>query len=296
MTQGETQAEARDSDGFLADADWPKLGKRVWALSGEDHLSLIASGIAFNVFLALIPFLTAVVLSYGLVASAEQVAAHISYLTEALPEQIADLIAKQLRNMVDTADSSAGLGLLLTLALAIYGAIRGATGIISALNIVFEVEETRSFLKKTGIALAITGGLMLTFLLASAGITVMNFLSAIVPNIAGVVDELLLIGFWVTSAAVVSVVIALIYRLAPNREVQWCWFTPGSVAATATWLLATYAFSIYVQNFGNYQAIYGAMGAVIVFLIWLYLSAYILLLGAELNQVLSGKAPVSERG
>lgn len=296
MNLQETAPAAGDgSEGFIPDANWKQVARRVWTLSGEDRLSLIASGIAFNIFLALIPFLTSIVLTYGVFASAEQVAAHIAYLSEALPEQAADIIGSQLRNMVGTASSATGLGLVATLGIAIYGAIRGATGIISALNIVFEVEESRSFIRQTGVALAITGGLVLTFLVASAGITLMSFLSSMLPDIGDVVDEALRIGFWLTSAAVVSIVVALIYRLAPNRDVQWRWVTPGSVAATAIWLAATFAFSIYVQNFGNYQAIYGALGAIIVLLIWLYLSAYILLLGAELNQVLEGKGPASER-
>lgn len=287
---------AGHDEGLIPDADWKRVGKRVWALSGEDHLSLIASGIAFNIFLALIPFLTSVVLTYGVIASPQQVAAHIDYLSDALPEQAAEIIGSQLRNMVDTASSTTGLGLIVTLGISIYGAIRGATGIISALNIVFDVEESRSFIQQTGVALAITGGLIMTFLLASAGITLMSFLSAILPDIAGVLDQALRIGFWLTSAAVVSIVVALIYRLAPNRDVEWRWLTPGSVAATAVWLVATFAFSIYVQNFGNYQAVYGALGAIIVFLLWLYLSAYILLLGAELNQVLGSKDSGSEPG
>ena len=275
---------------MLADANWKQIGKRLWKESGDDHVSLVASGIAFNTFLAFIPFLTSVVLSYGLVAAPEQVAAHIQYLSQLLPGEAAEVVGAQLRNMVDTASSTTGLGLVVTLAIALYGAIRGATGIIDGLNIIFEVEESRSFLKQMGVAIAITVGLVLTFFLASAGISMMGFLSAILPNIAGIVDDLLQIGFWITAAAGVSVVVSLIYRMAPNRpDLEWRWLTPGSVLATAVWLAATFVFGVYVGNFGNYQAIYGALGAVIIFLIWLYISAYILLLGAELNQVLAGK-------
>lgn len=280
----------------VRDIDWKSVGKRVWTLSGKDHLSLVASGIAFNAFLAFIPFLTSVVLTYGLVAAPQQVAAHIGCLSEMLPEQAAEIVGGQLRNMVDTASSTTGFGVVLTLAISLYGALRGATGIISGLNIVFEIEESRSFLQQTGVAIAITLGLILAFFLASAGITVMSVLSAILPNVAGVVHDVLQIGFWVTAAAGVSVVISMIYRLAPNRgDLEWRWLTPGSVLATGVWLLATYAFGIYVQNFGNYQAVYGALGAIIVFLIWLYISAYILLLGAELNQVLQGKTESDSR-
>ena len=286
----EDQQQRDEDEGVLPAAGWKQTAKRLWAESGDDHLSLIASGIAFNVFLAFIPFLTSVVLTYGLVAAPQQVAAHIHYLSQLLPEQSAEMIGSQLRNMVETASSTAGLGLAFTLGLSLYGAIRGATGIIAGLNIVFEVEESRSFVQQMGVAVAITVGLLIGFFIASAGISVMGFLSAILPNIAGLVDDALRIGFWIAAAASVSVVISLIYRMAPNRgDLEWRWLTPGSVLATLVWLAATFLFSVYVQNFGSYQAIYGALGAVIVFLIWLYISAYILVLGAELNQVISGK-------
>lgn len=297
MAEDSTGAAAPINDpGDVTDVDWKRVGKRVWTLSGKDHLSLVASGIAFNGFLAFIPFLTSVVLTYGLVAAPQQVAGHIDYLSEMLPEQAAEIVGSQLRNMVETASSTTGFGVIVTLAISLYGALRGASGIISGLNIVFEIEESRSFLQQTGVAIAITVGLVLAFFLASAGITVMSVLSAILPNIGGLVHDLLRIGFWITAAVGVSVVISLIYRLAPNRgDLEWRWLTPGSVLATGVWLLATYAFGIYVQNFGNYQAVYGALGAIIVFLIWLYLSAYILLLGAELNQVLQGKTEPDSR-
>lgn len=289
MEKTDTAQQAAPTDDSLLDIDWKTASRRLWKESGDDNLSLIASGIAFNVFLAFFPFLTAIVLTYGIFASPEAVASDIEYLSEALPEQAADIIGTQLRNMVDTASSTTGFGLIVTLGISIYGAMRGATGIISGLNVVYEIEESRSMLLQLGIAIAITLGLIVSFLLASAGITLMSFLSAIIPNIAGVVDNVIRIGFWITAALGVSIIVALIYTLAPNRDVPWQWLTPGSVAATGVWLVATYAFSIYVQNFGNFQATYGALGAIIVFLLWLYISAYILLLGAELNQVLAGK-------
>lgn len=291
MANEQEAGRARVGDvGQLADVDWKSAGKRLWKESGDDHLSLVASGIAFNVFLAFVPFLTSVVLTYGLLAAPREVAAHIQYLSQALPEQAAEIVASQLRNMVETAGSSTGLGLVATLAIALYGAIRGATGIITGLNIVFEVEESRSFLQQTGVAVAITLGLVLAFFLASAGISTLAFLTGLLPDLAGIVHKALQIGFWITAAAAVSVIVSLIYRLAPNRgDLRFRWLTPGSVLATGIWLLASLAFGFYVQNFGSYQAIYGALGAVIVFLLWLYISAYILLVGAELNQVLAGK-------
>lgn len=270
---------------------WWNALKATWTESGEDNLSLVASGIAFNGFLALIPLLTAVVLGYGLVASPEQVAKHIEFLAKALPQDAANLIGAQLTSMVQTSGAATGFGLLGTLLIAVYGAMRGATGIIVGLNIVYNVEEARPILWKTLTALAITVGAILLFLVASVAISLVNNLEDLLPNLSGLTARLLQVGFWAAAASAVSLVIAAIYAYAPNRKQRrWRWLTPGAIGATIVWIIATLGFSFYVSNFGNYNAAYGALGAVIVFLTWLYLSAYILLFGAELNQMLQRRA------
>jgi membrane protein len=289
---GEEQASGPSQ---VSAVGWWDIAKRTGSEAGEDNLSLVASGIAFNAFLAFVPLLTAIVLSYGLIAAPEQVAEHMAALTDMMPSDAASLIGGQLENIVKTAGSTAGLGLLLSLAIALYGAMRGASGIITGLNIVFNVDESRSFLKQTAMALAITFGLILVFILASLGISVLGFVEQLLPALGGMMHSVLQVGFWLIAAFAVSLVIAVIYRYAPNRpETEWRWLTPGSALATIVWIVATLAFSFYVRNFGSYNATYGALGAVIIFLTWLYLSGYILLLGAELNQVLERKVGSEE--
>lgn len=266
---------------------WWTIAKRTWASAGKNNLEMIAAGIAFNAFLALIPLLTAVVLSYGLFASPARVARDIAQLASALPEEAARIIGNQLENMVASANTATGLGLLLSLGLALFGTLRGAKGIITALNIVDRVGESRSFVGQTGVALAIIGGLMLLFVLASAAISVVNMLAVLLPDMGGTLRAVLQAAYWIGAASVACLVLGLIYTHAPNRKPHTRrWLSAGSVVATVVWVLATFAFSYYVSNFGNYNAMYGALGAVIIFLTWLYLSAYILLLGAELNHVI----------
>lgn len=265
---------------------WDVL-KRTWKEAGDENLELIAAGVAFYAFLALVPMLTAVVLSYGLVSDPATVAADIARLSTAMPHQAAQIVGDQLQHMVETANSTIGLALLLALALAFYGAMRGAGAIIVALNVVFDVGERRTYLRRMSVAMAITLGLVLALLFASLAISALGFLRSLVPDLGSVVHNLLQAGFWLSAALVVSLVVALIYRYAPNRpHAHWRWITPGSALATLVWIAATFAFGFYVSRFGNYNATYGSLGAVIVFLTWLYLSAYILLLGAELNSVL----------
>lgn len=289
----EGKAKQGNDDGRSAIAwpgglDWLEVAKRTWQRSSADDVGLLASGIAFNAFFALVPFLTSVILGYALVAPPEKAAEHLARLSDLLPAEAAELVTTQLQRVVETTSDATGFGLLLTLGLSLYGAIRGANGIISALNIAYDVDDARVFWRRLVVALGITVGLVVAFLLASVGISAINFLAALLPELGGLVPTLLQFSYWLGSALAVSVVVGLIYHFAPNRpDPKWRWVTAGSLIATATWLLASLAFGFYVSNFGNYNAVYGALGAIIVFMMWLYVSAYILVAGAELNQVLA---------
>ncbi|AKH42054.1 membrane protein [Altererythrobacter atlanticus] len=281
-----TDSPVKDTADNKARRAW-RIAMRSWARSGEDNLGIIAAGIAFNAFLAMVPLLTTVVLSYGLVASPEQVTRDIARLAQFLPRDAASLVGDQLRGMVETAGTAAGFGLLLSLAIALYGALRGATGVMTALNQVCRTEETRSFLRQTMVALGITVTMVALFLLASLALSVVNFLADLLPDLGGLLPMAQL-AFWIGTAVFTSIGIAQIYARAPDRpDKVKRWLTPGSAIATLVWIAATLAFSFYVRNFGSYNATYGALGAAIVLLTWLYLSAYILLLGAEVNQVIA---------
>jgi membrane protein len=266
---------------------WKQILIDTWKDAGKDNLSLVAAGVAFYAFLAFVPLLTAFMLSYGLVAEPESVVRHMQTLTSLMPQNAAAIIGDQLRNMTETSGAKTGFALIIALAVALYGASKGAGSIMTALNIVFEVEEGRSFIKRTLMALAMTAGAVLVLFLAILAIAALNFLESIVPNLGGVLQAMLKILFFLIAGAAVVRLLAVIYRYGPNRpEAEWKWITPGSASATVIWLAATAGFGVYVSNFGNYNATYGSLGAVVVFLTWLYLTAYVVLLGAELNAIL----------
>jgi membrane protein len=270
--------------GDIPAAGWREVLVRTYKESTRDNVSIIAAGVAFYAFLAFVPMMGALVLIYGLVAEPASVVQHVRALTGMVPADAAQLIGEQLMNVSQTATSKKGFGLLLAILLSIYGAMRGATSIVTALNIVYNVEESRGFVKTTLLAVSITLGAVFALLLAILGISILGYVEALLPFSSPFVHELLKILFWVVAAAAISGTIALIYRYAPNREKpKWQWLTPGSIAATLLWVAATVGFGFYVTNFGSYNATYGSLGAVIVFLTWLYLTAYILLMGGELN-------------
>jgi membrane protein len=270
---------------------WKDILLATWKEAGDDDLTLVSAGVAFYAFLAFVPLLTAFVLSYGLIAEPSSVVAHMQGLTSVLPQNAAEIIGDQLKSMTETGGGQKGFGLLLAIAIALYGATKGAAAIMTALNIAYDVHETRSFIARTAMSFAMTGGALLVLFLAIVAVAGSNALENFLPALSGVTHVLIKVLLWTLAAASVVLLLAIIYRYGPNRpNAPWRWITPGSAVAALAWLGATAGFGLYVSNFGNYNATYGSLGAVIVFLTWLYLSAYIVLLGAELNSEIERRA------
>ena len=264
--------------------DWWKVLKRTWAEGNDDNIGLIAAGTAFYGFAAIVPLLASVVLIYGLVADTATVVANIRALFTVLPEDAARVIGDQLATVVSTSEGKKGFGLVIALGIALYGGTKGASSIVTALNIAYEEKETRGFVVLNLLAFAITGGAVLLALVAALSTAAFALLDSVIPGAPTVVLlAIRLVSYGVLAALGVTAA-ACLYRFGPNRrKARWVWLTPGSLAATLVWLGATIGFGVYVSRFGNYGATYGSLSAVIVLLTWLWLSAYVFLLGAELN-------------
>ncbi|HEX8466455.1 MAG TPA: YihY/virulence factor BrkB family protein [Allosphingosinicella sp.] len=272
---------------------WPALNTwwqvllRTWKEAGDDNVGLLAAGVAFYAFLAFVPLLAATVLVYGLAAEPQTVAEHIQALFGVLPRDAAALIGDQLKSLTDSPDSAKGWSLVVAIALAIYGASKGSGAIVTALNIAYEVKETRGFVKSTLLSLGMTVGALIVLVIAAAGISMLGWVEALFPGFPGWAHTLLQILFWAVAVVAVGFGLAAVYRYAPNRpDAPWVWISPGSAAATFLWLAGSLGFGLYVSQFGNYNATYGSLGGVVVFLTWLYLSAYIVLMGGEMNSEL----------
>jgi membrane protein len=267
--------------------EWRAVLARTWKEAGDDNVGLLAAGVAFYAFLAFVPLLAATVLVYGLAAEPETVAEHIRKLFGVLPEDAAALIGDQLKSMTESPDSAKGWSLVVAVALAVYGASKGSGAIVTALNIAYEVKESRGFIKSTLMSLLMTVGALFVLVIAAAGISVMAWVEALFPGFPGWAHYAVQILFWTVAVTAVGFGLAAIYRYAPNRpDAPWVWISPGSAAATLLWLAASLGFGTYVSSFGNYNATYGSLGGVVVFLTWLYLSAYIVLMGGEMNSEL----------
>ncbi|HEY7809144.1 MAG TPA: YihY/virulence factor BrkB family protein [Allosphingosinicella sp.] len=268
-------------------SEWKQILTRTWKEAGDDDVGLLAAGVAFYFFLAFVPLLASIVLTYGLVADPSTVAEHIRTLAQTLPREAAAIIGDQLKAITGDKSGSHGFGLLLAIGLAVYGASKGAGAIVKALNIAYEIKETRGFIKTTLLALAITLGLMVMIAAATLAASTISFVEQLLPFSSPFVHVLLQIVSALFAVAVVGLGIALLYRYGPDRpDAPWAWVTPGSAAATLLWVTASTGFGLYVSNFGNYNATYGSLGGVVVFLTWLYITSYVLLMGGELNSEL----------
>lgn len=259
-----------------------------WREAGEDNIGLIAAGVAFYGFLALVPLLGAIVLSYGLFADPETVIKDMRILTSVLPSDAAHFIGEQLMDVVRTSSGKKGFGAIFALALALFGARNGAGSIITALNVAYETREKRGFIVVNLLALATTGIGVLVAIAALVAVALLGHLQRLVPAapvvllVMGKVVPYAVLGLTGVTAA------AILYRFGPARtKAQWVWITPGSLFAAGCWMLLSLGFGVYVARFGNYNATYGSLSAPIVLLTWLYLSLYALLFGAELNAELA---------
>jgi len=263
---------------------WRDIFIRTWREATKDNLSLIAAGVTFYAFLTIVPLLGAMVLVYGLVADPETVVANMQGLTSVLPADAARLIGEQLMAVVETAGTKKGFGLLVALGIALYGAMKGMGAIVTAMNICYDEKEERSFIRTALLTLIMTVGAVAVGIIAIVAISAMSAIESVLPGLPPFAPTLITIGFWVLAAAAMSAGVAAVYRYAPDRDnAKWKWLSAGSILATILILAATLGFGFYVANFGSYNATYGSLGAVIVLLTWLNLSAYILLFGAELN-------------
>ena len=267
--------------------DWKQIAVRTWKQSGEDNIGLAAAGVAFYAFLALIPLLGATVLSYGLIADPTTVLKNVRSLTSVMPADAAKLVGEQLMSVVKTSGGKKGIGLLVALAIALFGARNAAGSVVTGLNIAYEEKETRSFIKVNLLALSITAGAVALAILAMIAVAALGHLEKFVPHLPGSLITAGKLGSYILLLLGAAVGAAALYRYGPDREnAKWAWITPGSGFASIGWIALTVAFGFYAAHFGNYGKTYGSLATVVVLLTWIYLSAYIFLLGAELNSEL----------
>lgn len=264
-------------------AGWKQIVKRSWAEHKADNMPIIAGGVAFFGFLAIFPALIALISLYGLVASPETVARQVEELSAQLPDSAAELIGEQLEAIVSNSGSALSISLVVSILAALWSASGGMGNLITAVNIAYDEVEARNFVKLKALSLAVTlGGIVFVIITFGLVAVVPSVIEALPLGVVGTV--LAQVARWVLLLAVFSGSLAVLYRVAPDRDApRLSWVSLGSVVVTVIWALVSVGFAVYVNNFGSYDKTYGAIAGVIVLMLWLYLTCYLVLLGAEIN-------------
>ena len=258
--------------------------KRVKERFSEHNLSLVAAGVAFYGFLALVPALIAFVSIYGLVANEQDVVRQVKDLGKSLPVEVRNFLVYQLTQIVNASGAGVSIAALIAIAVAIWSASSGIAALVTGIHIACEREEPKGFVAKRGKALALTVGAIVL-------LGIVLFLIIAVPplirhaGLGSAGEWAFRILRWPFLAAVMVVGIALLYRLSvgdrPHRRLGF--ISPGALVATAGWIIASALFALYTANFASYGKTYGALASVVVVLLWLWLSALVVLFGAEVD-------------
>lgn len=262
---------------------WKDIGWRVKDQLSEDNLYIVAAGVAFYVFLALFPAIAAAVSVLGLVVQPQEVEQWLSAAGGVLPPEALGVVQEQVQQVAGTSSGALGFGLAVSVGLALWSATAGMKSLMTALNIAYEERERRGFIKYYAVAIVLTLG-AIVFVLVALGLVAA--VPAVLQQLAlpAWLIALLSLARWAILGLAFLLALAVVYRFAPARRApKWRWVTWGAGIATVLWLVGSALFSLYVTNFGDYNKTYGALAAIVILLTWFYLTAYVVLLGAEIN-------------
>lgn len=264
-------------------SNWGQRLARVWRAIGRDNISIMAAGIAYYAMLSIFPGMSALVLTYGLVADPLTIEHHVDALIGVLPNEALKLLSDQLNALVSAPPAKLGIGLLISVLIALWSSTSGTSAMMNALTIAYEGKEERGLLHFYGLSIALTVGGAVFVLIALVLIAGVPAAVAKIPML-GFWQELLPLLRFPLLAVLTLFGLGALYRLAPDRaRPAWDFFRPGTIAASLLWLAGSSAFSFYAAHFGSYDETYGSVAAVVLLLVWLYVTAYIVLAGAELN-------------
>ncbi len=265
----------------------PPFWRHLFDVAASDRISLVAAGCAFYAMLALFPALSLCVSFYGIWFDPSTVEPQLEVLHRLLPEMSYQLIASRVRELVLMPRETLGIGAAIGAAIALWSASSGIRGLLGALNMAQGEAEERGALRFYATALLLTLGGILA---VTIGLTVLVALPAVLALIEFVPRQALILrgASLLVLLFAVLFAIGMLYRFGPARPPPyWRMFSAGAALATLLWVVASTLFSLYVSNFASYDATYGALGAAVALLTWLYVTVYLILLGAELDAALA---------
>lgn len=250
----------------------------------EDRILANAAAVTFYALLALFPAIAALVSIYGLFADPSTIATQLDLLSGIMPDGALEIIRNQLTLVTQHGSTTLGISFLIGLAVALWSANGGIKAMFDALNTVYEEKEKRGFIRFTLVTLAFTVAMLGLLIVAIVCIVA---LPAILKYLPGFMATVVNIARWPIIAVLVAIALAAIYRFGPSQDQpKWHWISWGSAFAAIAWLAVSAVFSYYAAHFGSFNKTYGSLGAVIGFMMWMWLSVIVILLGGKLNAVL----------
>lgn len=282
MAEEQQRGRTAESPQEIPARGWWDIAMRVRKRIAADNVDVIAGGLALFALLAAFPALAAAVSIYGLFASPDRIASHLQIFAAALPEDALQIVQRQLSDFSQHRHGALSFGVGIGVVLSLWSARKGMVALMKVTNVAYGEEEKRGWLMQ----------LLLSFVFAIGSVTV--FLAVLVLGVAvplslaplagGSVTSIIVMLRWILLFCIAVLALAVVYRFAPDRKAaQWRWVSAGSLIAATLWMLASALFTWYVRNWGSYGRIYGALGSVVVLVLWFYLSGYIIILGAEIN-------------
>ena len=270
---------------------WKDVLWRTYEEFSNDRLMLVAAGVTFYVLLALFPAITAFISIYGLFSDPASVRDQLQGLQGVLPGGALQIIGEQLQRITSQESAKLGFGMIFGLGVALWSANAGMKTLFDAMNIVYEEEEKRGFIKLTLVTLGFTLGTIVALIVALTGVVVLPIVLEFLH--LGSLETVLLVLRWPILLVLVALGLSVIYRVGPSRTAaRWRWIAPGSLFAAALWVVFSLLFSWYAQNFGSYDETYGSLGAAIGFMTWIWISTIVVLIGAELNAELEHQTAI----
>jgi membrane protein len=262
---------------------WKDIFWRTVNQTSEDRLLAIAAGVVFYGLLALFPAVTALVSCYGLFAKPDSINDHLSFLQDVMPVEAYSIVQDQIARVIAKGQAGLSLGFAIGLILALWSANAGMKALMDALNIVNEEKEKRGFIRLNLVSLAFTVAGIVA-MLAAVGAIVVTPLVLSPVGLAGMTEEIVRFARWPALTSAMLLGLSVLYRYGPSRRAaKWQWISLGAVFATLAWFAGSAALSYYFANFANYNATYGSLGAAIGTMMWMWMSAIVVLFGAELN-------------
>jgi membrane protein len=281
--EGENRGRMAATPSEIPAKGWKDILLRVYGDISDHRILALAAGMTYYTILAIFPALAALVAIYGLFSNPASIAQHLDQLGGFLPGGAIEVAREQLTSVASKGGQTLGWTFVIGLAISLWSANAAMKSLFDTLNIVYGEQEKRSFIKLNALSLGFTLAGIAFVLLALGAVVVVPLLLEYL-GLSSFADLLVRIARWPAMFVILTLALAIIYRFGPSRKApRWRWITRGSVMATVLWIVASLLFSWYAEHFGTFNKTYGSLGAAIGFMTWLWISAIVVLLGAEID-------------